>query len=275
MGRHHRARSASLCSSTDSDPLHRPLLQEAASEDDIEALRSVYSRSSSDSSASSITGFERVGADIRGFYKYIKGSILKPFKMEKNGKHERCRAKARRWLGSKYQHYLLIILISLDVSCIFADIFISLYTCEEGKNRSETTDRRIERTQEALAIISLVFSCIFLAELIVTLWAFGLRYLKSKFHIFDAIVIIAGFVVDVVLRGVNSEVASLVVLLRLWRFVKIIEEIGNGAGVRVEELEERIGKLEEENSKMAGELASWRRGDVESQVGSQRRLEDM
>ena len=245
--------STSSTSSTDSSPLHRPLLHEAASEDDIEALHSVYSRSSSDSDASSITGWSRLGADISHFHTYLTKEISIGIQngiknmgftdIHSSFRHQRYRERARKWLESKYQHYLLITLIAFDVSCIFADIFISLYTCEEGKDRGETTDRRLDRAQEGLAIISLIFSCIFLLELLITLWAFGLRHLKSKFHVFDAAVIVAGFVLDVVLRGVNAEVASLVVLLRLFRFVKIIEELGDATEARVEGLQkEKIGR---------------------------------
>lgn len=187
---------------------------------------------------------------------------------ESSSKHQRYRGRARKWLDSKYQHYLLIGLIAIDVSLIFTDIFISLYTCEEGRNRSESTDRRLDRTQEALKIISLVFSCIFLLELLITLWAFGIKRLKSKFACFDAAVIIAGFVLDVVLNGVNSEVASLVVLLRLFRFVKIVEEMGSTTETRIEGLKEEMETLKRENAKLEGELADFRMGDLESGGGN-------
>ena len=66
---HKRTRSASSTSSTNSDPLHRPLLREVESEDDIEALQSIYPGSSDDSDASSIiTGFERLGSDLNTFF---------------------------------------------------------------------------------------------------------------------------------------------------------------------------------------------------------------
>lgn len=49
-------------------------------------------------------------------------------------------------------------------------------------------------------------------------------YLHSWFHVFDALVIVASFLIDILTRGVVEEVASLVIILRLWRFVKIVEE---------------------------------------------------
>ena len=50
------------------------------------------------------------------------------------------------------------------------------------------------------------------------------RYFSSPFHILDATVIVAGLTIDIWLHGVQAEVASLVVILRLWRVLKIIEE---------------------------------------------------
>lgn len=72
------------------------------------------------------------------------------------------------------------------------------------------------------------------------------RYFNSKFHIFDALVIVAGFVVDVLLRGPVEEAGSLIVVGRLWRVFKIIEEFSAGADDQIEELQERIEGLEKE-----------------------------
>lgn len=54
-------------------------------------------------------------------------------------------------------------------------------------------------------------------------------YLKPYFHRLDATIIIAGFLIEVVLKGVLEEIASLILVLRLWRFVKIFEEFSVGA----------------------------------------------
>ena len=85
--------------------------------------------------------------------------------------------------------------------------------------------------------------------------------MKSPFHILDATVIIASFVVDVALRGGLEEAGSLVIVLRLWRVFKIIEEFSAGADDQMEELHERIEKLHQEtqdimreNQKLRGQL---------------------
>lgn len=73
-------------------------------------------------------------------------------------------------------------------------------------------------------------------------------------HTLDALVIIASFAIDVVLHGVLEEIASLVVVLRLWRFFKIVEEFGVGATEQMATMTDRIKKLEAENRVLKGEI---------------------
>lgn len=88
-------------------------------------------------------------------------------------------------------------------------------------------------------------------------------YLRSWFHIFDALVIVASFLIDVLTRGVVEEVASLVIILRLWRFVKIIEELSVGASEQMEDLEMKVEQLEKENSELRNQLRQVRPVDEE------------
>ena len=59
-----------------------------------------------------------------------------------------------------------------------------------------------------------------------------ISYFKSKFHCFDAAIIVGGFIIDVCLKDVLEEAASIVVILRLWRVFKIVEEFSAGASDR-------------------------------------------
>jgi len=162
------------------------------------------------------------------------------------------RRKLQQFLSSKWGHYFVIMLVSVDISCIFADFLVSLHICEhsgeKGFNRKgwETTD-------EVLDYVSLVFSCLFMAELLASIFAFGFGYWNSKFHIFDSVVIVAAFVVDVLLRGPIEEAGSLVVVGRLWRVFKIIEEFSSGAQDELAELQVRIEELEREKENVVKE----------------------
>lgn len=70
----------------------------------------------------------------------------------------------------------MLILVSLDVGCIFADILISLFICEKTCKSGAKKGAGMEDAQEALGIVSLVFSCLFMAELLASVWSFGLRW---------------------------------------------------------------------------------------------------
>jgi len=80
------------------------------------------------------------------------------------------------------------------------------------------------------------------------------RYFMSWFHCMDATVIVAGFIIDVLLKGVLEEIGSLVVVLRLWRVFKIIEELSAGAEEQMEPLHERLEMVERENEELRREV---------------------
>lgn len=58
------------------------------------------------------------------------------------------------------------------------------------------------------------------------------------------------FVVDLFVRGVVEDIVSIVIVLRLWRLVKIVQEVSVGAAERMEELEARVVQLEKENHEL-------------------------
>lgn len=141
-------------------------------------------------------------------------------------------------------------LVVLDVAGIFADFLISLHVCEHSnEDMSGWKD-----VNEGLDIFSLVISCIFMVELLSSIFAFGLSYFRSKFHCFDATAILASFLVDVLTRGPVEEAGSLIIILRLFRVFKIVEESGTVATEQLETYEEKIRDLNEENTQLRKRL---------------------
>lgn len=90
------------------------------------------------------------------------------------------RHRVQQFLTSKAGHYAVLILVSLDVGCIFADILISLFVCEKVCKSGANEGTGLETAQEALSIVSLVFSCLFMAELLASVWSFGPRCSHSQ-----------------------------------------------------------------------------------------------
>ncbi|KPI41789.1 uncharacterized protein AB675_5608 [Cyphellophora attinorum] len=173
------------------------------------------------------------------------------------------RARLRTFFASKWGHYFVIILVSLDITCIFADFLLKLHVCEHtcsGKPDQGFDPKPWDQTEGVLSMLSLLFSSLFIAELVASVFAFGpgRYFLQSRFHVFDAVVIVVAFVVELLLRGPLEEVGGLVVVLRLWRVFKIIEEFSAGAADELEGVEERCKGLEEENEGLRKELEGLR-----------------
>ena len=75
-------------------------------------------------------------------------------------------------------------------------------------------------------------------------------YLSSWFHCFDAFVIVGSFCIDLLENNLAEEIASLVVILRLWRFVKIVNEFSVEASEQMEDLRRQVEELEKENKEL-------------------------
>ncbi|KAI1389722.1 uncharacterized protein F4822DRAFT_399459 [Hypoxylon trugodes] len=154
-------------------------------------------------------------------------------------------------MNSRAKHWVILVLIILDVAGILSDIFIALITCEIGVENDEW----VAPTRNGLTIFSLTLSSVFLVELLLSVFADGWGYFKSWFHSFDAFVIVAGFAVDLFEHNTAEEIASLIVILRLWRFVKIIDEFSVEASEQTEDLRKRIEDLETRNASLEAQLA--------------------
>lgn len=163
--------------------------------------------------------------------------------------HTFLKQRTARFLASKAGHYSVLALVSVDIAGIFTAFILQLFTCE-GHIGSETS----AKAEKAIDIASLVFSCFFVLELGASVWVFGWKYFHSKFHCLDAAVILVGFLVDVLLKGLLEEVGSLVVIMRLWRVFKIIEELSAGAEEQMAILQRQITLLQKEKKALTDEL---------------------
>lgn len=120
---------------------------------------------------------------------------------------------------------------------------------------------------EVLANISLSINFFFLFEIPLTLWALGLQFMNpfgpvphASLHLFDSIVIIVTFILEVILRGKERELAGLIVVLRLWRLVKLV---GGNIPISLDSLFVAVivvtgvvvgaGEIEEENARILAE----------------------
>lgn len=86
-------------------------------------------------------------------------------------RYRRSQQHCQALLVSKQKHYFILGLVALDVGCLLTDILIALIDCDK---RIEN-DAWVPDVREALQHAGLVFSCLFLLELLLCLWSFGLQ----------------------------------------------------------------------------------------------------
>ncbi|KAG5646682.1 hypothetical protein DXG03_002672 [Asterophora parasitica] len=134
------------------------------------------------------------------------------------------RARTRALLESPRFHIAVIVLIALDATCVLADLTYSLLSPECGKPPGD-----LPPWLEVLAHISLVITSFFMVEIPLSLAVFGTSYynpfgpvIHAGLHLFDAAIIITTFVLEVALKGRERELAGLLIILRLWRLVKLV-----------------------------------------------------
>lgn len=111
----------------------------------------------------------------------------------------------------------------IDATCILADLGYTVLSdgCAPPDEGPEWL--------EVLATISLAITTLFLIEIPATLWAFGVRFYTpfsgvphAALHLFDTAIIVTTFVLEFVLKGRQRELAGLLIILRLWRLVKLV-----------------------------------------------------
>jgi voltage-gated hydrogen channel 1 len=82
---------------------------------------------------------------------------------------------------------------------------------------------------EVLSLISTLITTLFLVEIPLTIWSLGFKFYNSRgpithasLHVFDALIILTTFMLEVVLRGRERELAGLLIILHLWRLLKLV-----------------------------------------------------
>jgi len=156
----------------------------------------------------------------------------------------------REWIAEKLEsprlHKIVIALIVIDAVCVLADLS---YTFLSDQCSGDPEENPL--WLEILSHISLVITTFFLVEIPFALYAFGPGFynpfggwLHSSLHLFDAVVIVTTFVLEVVLRGKERELASLLIVLRLWRLIKLVGGVAVGAGELSEETQKALRETE-------------------------------
>ncbi|KAI0310043.1 hypothetical protein OF83DRAFT_1071155 [Amylostereum chailletii] len=158
------------------------------------------------------------------------------------------RERTANALESSWTHKLVITLIIIDAACVLADlsyILLSPGCTPPGPDGPVWLD--------VLSYISIAITSVFLIEIPLSIWSLGAQHYNpfssvphAPLHFFDAAIIVTTFVLEVVLRGKERELAELLIILRLWRLIKLVGGVAVGAGEIEDDTVKELAELKEE-----------------------------
>ncbi|XP_073421563.1 voltage-gated hydrogen channel 1 [Dendrobates tinctorius] len=153
---------------------------------------------------------------------------------------------ALKWLfGCHKFHILIVCLVILDALFVLIEVLLDLELLEEK------VDHIVPEIFHYLSVSVLSF---FLLEIAGKLYAFRLEFFHHKFEVFDAVIVIISFIIDVVFltREDFFSAVGLLILLRLWRVARIV----NGVILSVKSrAEEKINKLKEKQETLLARVS--------------------
>ncbi|XP_020515171.2 voltage-gated hydrogen channel 1 [Labrus bergylta] len=175
------------------------------------------------------------------------------------------RGALQRLYSSNRFQVVVVLLIILDAFFVLAELLIDLSVIKLDHGHI---------VPEVFHYLSLALLTFFMVELAGKLYAFRLEFFEHNFEVFDGIVVVISFVLDVafVFHEDAFDGMGLLILLRLWRVARIIngilvsvktraqqqihklKESYDHLVQRVTELQERADKLEKENQNLQGLL---------------------
>ncbi|KAG8829997.1 hypothetical protein FRC18_008773 [Serendipita sp. 400] len=173
---------------------------------------------------------------------------------------EPTRSSAKEWtarmLQSKAFHRTILTLILIDFVIVVIEISWKLLDNSCPKGGEETAPAWIQ----VLLYISMAIASLFVLELPPTIWVFGFDYYNpwsgvqhSTFHLLDAIIIILNFVF-MFLQGPAQEIGELLILLRIWRLVKLLGGVATGVENLNHDLQLKLDNCERELASKKREL---------------------
>jgi len=176
------------------------------------------------------------------------------------------RERTAKVLEHRLLHKAVILLIVIDAACVLADLTYTFLS--EGCEPPEGPDS--PKWLEVLSHISLGITTFFLIEIPLSIYALGLTFYNpfgpvphAVLHLFDALIIMTTFILEVVLRGREQELASLLIILRLWRLVKLV----GGVAVGVGEVEEAtVKELQETKRELRGMIVALAEAKEENHI---------
>ncbi|VDI15154.1 Hypothetical predicted protein [Mytilus galloprovincialis] len=130
-------------------------------------------------------------------------------------------------LHNKLFHAFVVVLIVLDALIILMLLLVDLNVIPVPGETEEAKAKNHKNVENGLHYFGFSLICFFVIEIALRIIVDGAEFFKDKLNVFDAVIVLLSFILDLALtfapvsRAVR-DVVILMILLRLWRFFKLI-----------------------------------------------------
>ncbi|XP_054166481.1 voltage-gated hydrogen channel 1-like [Oppia nitens] len=144
------------------------------------------------------------------------------------------RDNLKHLLHSYRFHLLIVALVIVDCIIVVIELMIDLqiYQTEVSKHTNHTDindghHNKAHNIAQILHYISIAILCIFVVEICLKMYAFRSEYIRHYAEIIDAFIVLTSLILDLIF--INHEdilrYIGLVIILRLWRIVRVVHGI--------------------------------------------------
>ncbi|XP_050410011.1 voltage-gated hydrogen channel 1-like [Patella vulgata] len=154
-------------------------------------------------------------------------------------------------IHSQKFHIAVVVLVVLDCILVIAELLIDLDVVK-------LEDKENHDAPKVLHYLSITVLSLFMVEIGVRIFVMRLEFFKHKLEVFDAIVVIVSFILDIVFRNQEGSATGvgLLVVLRLWRVTRILNGIVMSVKAQAQRKIEHEVALREECEKKLTQMMS-------------------
>jgi len=162
-------------------------------------------------------GFHKLQDDLeKVIEKDDSASSITTDSEETKPEYRTLRDRLKHLFSTNKFHIIVVCFVIVDCLLVVSELLLDL--------KVFPTEAHHSVAPHVLHYCSLAILGLFLIEILVRLVVFRLEFVRSKFELFDAVIVIVSFVLDILYRnneGPESGIGLLIVL-RLWRVTRII-----------------------------------------------------
>lgn len=154
------------------------------------------------------------------------------------------RDSMKRLFSSERFQIAVVCLVALDALFVLCELLLDLSIIKPDEHKV---------APQVFHYLSLALLTFFMVELTLKLFAYRLEFFKHKFEVFDGIVVVVSFVLDIayIYNEDAFDAMGFLILLRLWRVARII----NGILVAVENrAHHKLEKMQESNNRLVQQV---------------------